>query len=522
MIMTTSPDSTLVSNQTGSVADNGVVVSGSLMDALRQNPVLPALGQSVMQVLRIASDDDHAVQDLARFVMSDVALTQKILTLANSANYRTLSRSPITSVSRAIYLIGFDAVKTLALATLIVDGLAGVSAGLARRELLVSVTASLAAQELVRRKRRTDTESLPVVALFMNLGRLLVAVHDAKAYQQIDTLAQKIGEAEAVRLVLGCSLTVITVSVLKNWQIPNVIVAAMLPPSPAMLRAPQNEQEWLQVGGQFCAEISNLILEGNLDDPSTSARQLLQRYGDGLQLDLGTISDMLSMVQRETRFLMQVTSAPKPLVPSIEDDMAGLTDCVLTVDVEPDAQETQYFPSGKPYQAQGLLLEGLEEFTEAVSLGTSNATDLMRLALSVLQRALGLRFVVLCLGGAGGQYQPLVALNDVGGARKSLFVWPQVMADDLFHLALSHQVDMAIADAGLDNVIKRLPGYYRSMVGDAKSFLLLPLIQGKRSVGLIYGDRRLPAPEGVTREEVLLIRAIKSQMMAVLGTQAQH
>ena len=490
---------------------------GGIAEALRNNPVLPALGQSVMQVVRIASDDDNAVQELARFVLSDVALTQKILTLANSVQYRTLARAQVTSVSRAIYLIGFDAVKALAMATLVVEGLAGASAQLARRELLNSLAASLAAQELVRNKRRSDAESLPVVALFMNLGRLLVAVHEPKAYQQIEVLARNTSENEAALQVLGCSLSSISSAVLRNWQIPQTIVNALAPAPVKSSGGAVNDQDWLRLAGQFCADVSAMLYAGGTPDVAQISRKLAYQYGDALQISNGVLTDLLSAVQRESAFLsrfvqMPADAAAEPAV--IHDDMAGLESLVLNGAPEEEPEAQKYHPSGKPINARDLLLEGIEEMSEAMSSGSNTPVDMMRLALAVLARSLGLRYVVLCMKVKSGQYLPVAANGVDSAARKAQFTWPQTGTDDLFHLALSHQVDMAIADASLDNIMQKLPGQYRRMVGDAGSLLLLPLQQGKQVIGLIYGDRAACAPEGISREEVLLIRSLKAQLVA--------
>jgi HD-like signal output (HDOD) protein len=83
-----------------------------------------ALGTSIARVVDMASSDDRGTHDLAYYVLSDVALTQRILRLANTVRYRTASGTPVTTVSRAISLLGFDNVKTTALAMLLVDALA--------------------------------------------------------------------------------------------------------------------------------------------------------------------------------------------------------------------------------------------------------------------------------------------------------------------------------------------------------------------------------------------------------------
>jgi hypothetical protein len=76
---------------------------------------------AIARVVELASSEDEATHILAHYILSDVALTQKIWRLANTVLYRTVSNTPVTTTSRAIFLLGFDTVKTSALALLLVD-----------------------------------------------------------------------------------------------------------------------------------------------------------------------------------------------------------------------------------------------------------------------------------------------------------------------------------------------------------------------------------------------------------------
>ncbi|HEX8885663.1 MAG TPA: HDOD domain-containing protein, partial [Noviherbaspirillum sp.] len=94
-----------------------------LLWQVTQGSELPALGASVSEVVRMASAQDDSVRELASFLLNDVALTQKMLRLANTVSYRTAGGMPVTTISRAIFLLGFETVKTSALAMLLVDGM---------------------------------------------------------------------------------------------------------------------------------------------------------------------------------------------------------------------------------------------------------------------------------------------------------------------------------------------------------------------------------------------------------------
>src|SRR3954467_15578232 len=96
-------------------------VRAALLQKVTGDEDMFALGTSVARVVQMASSDDQGTHDLAYYVLSDVALTQRILRLSNTATYRTASGTSVTTISRAISLLGFDNVKTTALAMLLVD-----------------------------------------------------------------------------------------------------------------------------------------------------------------------------------------------------------------------------------------------------------------------------------------------------------------------------------------------------------------------------------------------------------------
>ena len=126
-------------------------VRAALMHKVCGDEEMFALGASIARVVEMASSDDQGTHDLAYYVVSDVALTQRILRLSNTVQYRTASGTAVTTISRAISLLGFDNVKATALAMLLVDALdSGDHAGSVRVELEAALCASLVGREMSR------------------------------------------------------------------------------------------------------------------------------------------------------------------------------------------------------------------------------------------------------------------------------------------------------------------------------------------------------------------------------------
>lgn len=81
-------------------------------------PTLPAIMQ---RVLAVVESDRSSAQDLTKILEQDMAISARILRLANSAFYGL--RFQVDSIRRAVVVVGFEAVRMLALATSVFDTL---------------------------------------------------------------------------------------------------------------------------------------------------------------------------------------------------------------------------------------------------------------------------------------------------------------------------------------------------------------------------------------------------------------
>jgi HD-like signal output (HDOD) protein len=79
---------------------------------------MPSLPTTVSKVIEVCNQPQTSPNDLNRLISLDPVLTGKVLKLINSA-YFTL-REPVTSVTRAIIMLGLNTVKNLAISTSIV------------------------------------------------------------------------------------------------------------------------------------------------------------------------------------------------------------------------------------------------------------------------------------------------------------------------------------------------------------------------------------------------------------------
>ena len=91
-----------------------------MKDIVREIPTLPVIYQQLFQKMQ---DPDVTIANLAEIISNDQALTAKLLHLVNSAFYGY--RKQIRTISRALVVLGFRAVRNAALALSIFDQFKG-------------------------------------------------------------------------------------------------------------------------------------------------------------------------------------------------------------------------------------------------------------------------------------------------------------------------------------------------------------------------------------------------------------
>jgi HD-like signal output (HDOD) protein len=533
---------------------------------------LPALGTSVSRVVQMTSSDDEAVRSLANFILSDVALTQRVLRIANTVSYRTASGQPVTTVSKAIFMLGFDTVKTSALAMMLVDKMNSRRAQSVRVELNHALCASIVGRELAKRTNFKDAEEAAVAALFKNIGRLLVAAYDHELYATIAAMVEAGTHtpAQASMQVLGCSFDFLAESVLRDWNIPETIILALGNPPSGVLKQSKGRQEWLQQVAAFSSAAARLI--PGMNDPGQDAanKAILTRFGGALGLDQAKLLQLFGSVAQETRLLASNSNLPMMTEEAIENariaqrnpsgqgaspsDATNVATSPSASDAEARArsaavkatqessdagssqglpmeflldaseagqrlQVVQRHPSGKPTNASELLMAGVQDMTQMMASGRAKVNDLMLLVVETLYSSMGFRFATVCMRDLQtNRYRARIFMGENHEARGAAFNFPVTGTGNIFHLALDRDADVMVSDAADPKIRDLLPAWHRTLVPDARSFVLLPLVINKKPIGLFYADRAQPAPEGVPANETALIKMLKGQVLVALQT----
>lgn len=505
----------------------------SLLNAISDDPNLPSLGGSISYIIQLSSSEDESIRQLSHFILSDVSLAQKILSLSNSITFRTSSTQAVTSITKAIFLLGFDTVRTCALAILLVDGMmSGKRAEYVRAELIHALAASMIGWGLARHSQFKDGEEIAVAALFKNTGRLLLAAHDHDKYAAMMACIEQGTHTpeQASMQVLGFSINDFTETILEKWNIPTSIIQATKNKSAGILNAPKNKQEWMQQATELSDKAVPLVIKAGASRNLMLEDRLLARFGRALDLSKPKLDLLINGATEETAAL-QVNANLLPAVKKdkISADMkdAGLhlhadedvlTELILMDATADDVQIVQRYPSGKPYNASVLLSIAVQDAAEMMAVNNYKLSELIMLILEHCYTSLGFRLATLCL--RDEQKQQYRARSSVGRNEPeylNAFCFPAMLSTDLFYLAMARDTDLFISNAAAPKVRELLPHWHQNLLSDARSFIVLPLVFNKKPIGFVYADREFAAPEGITPEETRLIKTLKGQILTALN-----
>ena len=93
-----------------------------MLRRMRHRGDFPALSSSVVAINRITASESESVSKLSELILRDFSLTNKLLRVVNSVHYRPGGGS-ISTVSRAVIVLGFDAVRNIAITVLLFEHL---------------------------------------------------------------------------------------------------------------------------------------------------------------------------------------------------------------------------------------------------------------------------------------------------------------------------------------------------------------------------------------------------------------
>lgn len=198
-------------------------------DSLKNLEKLPKLSPLLVQFLGLVSQPGCEVGELAALVEKDTVLSAQILQKANSAVFGRIQ--PIHSVQHAMAMLGVGTMRRFALG-LSLSNLFGRQQGARsfsmRRFNLHSVATGTLVELLAEELPVPSRHSAFVAGLMHDIGKLLIAVHMPKQFEDVLALSAITHDppTECERQLMGIDHAELSALACSRWDLDDAIVAA--------------------------------------------------------------------------------------------------------------------------------------------------------------------------------------------------------------------------------------------------------------------------------------------------------
>lgn len=188
-----------------------------------------SLPDVAVRVNELIEDPATRPADLAEVILYDAGLSARLLRVVNSAYYARAR--PVETVTQAISMIGFRALRDLIIATFAVERFRGLPPERVNMERFWfhGVATGIAARELAKRRGLREGERLFLAGLLHSIGKLIFFSQCAEEYAEVLRLVDdnKLTVVRAEEQVFGFNFADLGAELLHRWHFPESLWKAV-------------------------------------------------------------------------------------------------------------------------------------------------------------------------------------------------------------------------------------------------------------------------------------------------------
>lgn len=194
---------------------------------------MASLSYTVPKVIQVANDNNSSARDIIRVIQLDPVLTGKALKLVNSAFFGL--NTPVSSLSRAVILLGLATVKNLAISCSVMSSFKFndricrlTSEDFWKYSMGVAAMCQIIAR--YRRESKQEIEDYFLAGMLHNIGKAFLV----QCYPEEYNLAIEIAALNYIPIqegeeeVFGISHQQVGERLAKKWKLPSMIVDSIL------------------------------------------------------------------------------------------------------------------------------------------------------------------------------------------------------------------------------------------------------------------------------------------------------
>lgn len=453
------------------------------VDLIRQRE-MPIFDNTVQKIIAFADNDLAPISELAGVVLRDASLTARVLKLANSIYYNP-TNTGISTITRAVIVLGFDAVRDMCLAITLVDALVkGAAKERLSRELARAIHAATQARALAAARGDKSPEEVFIASLLARIGEMAFWCYSGDLGDKLEHLSKQSGIApeQAQEKILGFRLSNLSKQLIKEWHLTELLQKAVSHPTQ------KDERMQVVVLGQQiarCAEEKGWR--------SGEMHQLVQKAAKLTELPLDEARALLYQKARAASLVASDFGAHFAAVYIPQPSQRALDDEDSSMDQPSEEQSSAATSTRTPPPPDGpLRIKILRELDVFLDAGQCDFNLIMELVLEGIYRGIGMDRVLFAL--TTPDKQTIKAKYALGQDQEELsqgfqFIRTPYTPDILFQ-TMDRKLPVWVTARECEEYAHLIPSSLARLVGHTP-FMLAPIIVNHQCIGLFYTDRGL-------------------------------
>ena len=477
-----------------------------LQRRMARKPDFPAVSRHIAEINSKADARTQShVNDLAGIILKDYALTTKLLKIVNSAVYGQYGGS-ISTVSRAVVILGLEQVRAIALGIVIFEHLRnGDQAAQLKDAACSSFLSAMLARSICQSEQpRCDSEEAFIGAMFHRLGRHLAIYYFPDEYRDVQGVMESHGldEASAAREIFGADFAEFGIAIGREWNLPESMIQAMRPQRAGKVKAGNTPEQLIAQFSAFSNEAAE-IAGGDARDMEQKLKTLLERYAECIKFDTAklkaTVVDAVNAT-REYAGMIRADLANAPLLGKVERAMRDAPASIVsagevagdeldegTLSLQATTQFVAETDAERGLRRHSFLTNAIGELTNAI-IERASVNDMFTMVLEALYRSMGFDHVLLMIRDPARK--SFVARFGFGHdieTLKSRFEFKLEGGQDIFSLAVQKGRNAVIVDTSDERCRGSIPTWCRELT-QPRSILVFSVLVNKICIAVIYAD----------------------------------
>jgi eukaryotic-like serine/threonine-protein kinase len=513
-----------------------------LLRRMRHGSDFPALSSTISSVNQALSADNERSSVLCNTILKDFALTNKLLKLVNAVHF-TAFGGHVSTISRAVSILGYDGVRNVALSLVLLEHLQNKAQAAALKDQVVQTFfCGIMARQMVQKLGVRDAEHAFICAMFHRLGKLLAVFYLHEEAQAVERLREARGfdEERASSEVLGISYEELGIGVAREWKFPDVIIDSMRHVTEPLRNRQAFEQDPLRAVAGLSNDLCDIVAHAVEADRPAALRGVADKF-PGLQLSETVLQKLIAestievtsesmqigvgTIEAKSRFIANAKETGGQHLPTEEEMAAEEPDTMDTIvmgstfaensSVMLDAPSASQ-PRPTVEQRRSLLAAGVQDITHTL-VGDYELNDVLQIILETMYRAIGFtRVLLLVRDQKAGTLRARFGFGEHADeiVQKGFNV-PLNGPRDIFYAAISQGADLCIEDIDVDKIRPHVPDWFRELI-HTRGLVLFPIMVNHRPVALIYADTDLAEALQFQPEELNLLKTLRNQAVLAI------